>query len=202
MNCLQRGQWLMRSPITHLHTGKPAKPSRIWSAWRSAMTTLSLSVSLSTLLLISGCTGMVKAPPASSATLSTPTEMHAILAVSAAAIPGEQFNVFFPQSIEGFERIYTQEKPGFSEVKLKQNGVEIAKLAITDMVGTPEAAQKFTQSTFEIAGFPAILIGKKQTALLINDRFQVKVISVSENFSATDRQTWLEKFDLTGLANL
>ena len=63
------------------------------------------------------------------------------------ATQGSQFNKFFPKSSDGYERVYTQEKKGFSQAVLKQEGKEIAKLSISDTVGNEIAKKKFEQSS-------------------------------------------------------
>ncbi|PLZ86687.1 hypothetical protein CI593_18180, partial [Fischerella thermalis CCMEE 5194] len=103
---------------------------------------------------------------------------------------------------DGYERVYTQEKKGFAEAKLKKDGQELAMLAISDTKSIPTAAAKFANSSKQIAGYPAVEIGNTQTAILVNNRYQVKVLSRSPSFTASDRETWLKKFDLNGLAQL
>jgi hypothetical protein len=36
----------------------------------------------------------------------------------------------------------------------------------------------------------------------VGDRYQVKVLSRDQAFTASDREAWLQKFDLNGLNNL
>ncbi len=115
---------------------------------------------------------------------------------------GSSFNKFFPKSGEGYDRVYTQEKKGFAEAKLKKDGKDLAVMAISDTLNTPNAAAKFQQSTAKIGGFPSVQQGSTATAVLVADRYQVKVLSRDPSFSASDRQTWLEKFDLKGLSRL
>ncbi len=115
---------------------------------------------------------------------------------------GGSFNKFFPPSGGGYERVYTQEKKGFAEAKLKKNGKEMAVLAISDILNNPSAAKKFEKSSQKIGGYPAVSQGKTGTAVLVGDRFQVKVLSRDSSFSEGDRQAWLEKFDLKGLSKL
>lgn len=115
---------------------------------------------------------------------------------------GSSFNKFFPKSGDGYDRVYTQEKKGFSEAKLKKDGKDLAVMAISDTLNTPTAAAKFQQSTAKIGGFPSVQQGSTATAVLVADRYQVKVLSRDPSFSASDRQTWLEKFDLKGLSRL
>jgi hypothetical protein len=168
-----------------------------------SLRTATLALFLSLTLVVTGCAS--KAPVSSNtapSTISTPTEIQKTDAVSDAALPGSAFNAFFPEAQGGFERVYTQEKDGFAEAKLKQDGAEVAKLAISDTISTPAAAQKFANVSETIAGYPSMSIGSKQTALLVNNRFQVKVISVADSFTADDRSAWLQKFDLNGLSGL
>ncbi len=110
--------------------------------------------------------------------------------------------ISFPPSGGGYERVYTQEKKGFAEAKLKKDGKEVAVLAISDILNNPSAAKKFEKSSQKIKGYPAVSQGKTGTAVLVGDRFQVKVLSRDSSFSEGDRQTWLEKFDLNGLSKV
>ena len=115
---------------------------------------------------------------------------------------GGSFNKFFPPSGGGYERVYSQEKKGFAEAKLKKDGKEVAILAISDTLNNPSAAKKFEKSTRSIGGYPAVSQGSTGTAVLVGARFQVKVLSRDSTFSESDRQAWLEKFDLNGLSQL
>lgn len=121
---------------------------------------------------------------------------------SAKPFPGGAFNRFFPAAGDGFERVAAQEKEGFAEYKLKKDGKDVAMLAISDTVTNPEAAQKFQSSTKQIGGYPAIEQGTTATAVLVDNRFQVKVLSRNPSFTKNDREAWLQKFDLRGLAGL
>ncbi|MBE9042210.1 hypothetical protein IQ235_15635 [Oscillatoriales cyanobacterium LEGE 11467] len=150
---------------------------------------------LSAVLLVTGCS-TTTAPPASSSS-SAPSET-----VSTQVLPGSEFNKFFPSASGEFDRVYTQEKEGFAEAKLKQNGNDVAMLAISDTASTPAAVQKYQQSRKSIAGYPAVEVGSTQTAILVAERFQVKAISRDSSFTGTDREAWLQKFDLNGLARL
>jgi hypothetical protein len=150
---------------------------------------------LSAMLWVSGCSS-----PTSTA--NPPSAPANGAAVSSQAISGSQFNKFFPAGGNGFERVYTQEKDGFAEAKLKKDGQDLAMLAISDTISLPAAAQKFQQSSKQISGYPALEVGSTQTALLVANRFQVKAISRDPNFTPADRETWLQKFDLNGLARL
>jgi hypothetical protein len=72
---------------------------------------------------------------------------------------------------------------------------------ISDTSSTPGTASKFANSTKKIGGYPAVEMGKTQTSVLVN-KYQVKVISKSPTFTASDRAAWIEKFNLSGLASL
>lgn len=123
-------------------------------------------------------------------------------ATSAEAVAGGEFNKFFPESEGDYSVVYTQEKSGFAEAVLKENGEDVATLAVFDTASNPEAAEKYAESADEVGGYPAVAVGDNGTAILVADRFQVQVRSEDEEFAESDRAEWLEAFDLTGLAAL
>lgn len=75
-------------------------------------------------------------------------------------------------------------------------------LTINDTVSLPAAAEKYASSSSTIAGYPAVDQGTTATGLLVNSRYQVKVLSRDPSFTQADRVAWLQKFDLQGLAQL
>lgn len=122
-------------------------------------------------------------------------------AVVDTAQSGGKFNRYFPDSNNEYERVYSQEKKGFAQAKLKKDGEDVAVLSISDVMDSPtNSASKFDESTETISGYPAITQGKTATSILVADRYQVKVRSKS--LSPSDREKWLGKFDLRGLSNL
>lgn len=123
-------------------------------------------------------------------------------AVDKQATEGAKFNQFFPSSSGGYERVFTQEKSGFVQAKLKQNGKEVAQLSIFDTISNKTAADEFSQATEKIKGYPSLEKGSKTTAVLVNNRFQVKITSTDSSFTKDDRIAWLEKFNLDGLAKV
>ncbi|GBE74385.1 hypothetical protein myaer87_16120 [Microcystis aeruginosa NIES-87] len=153
---------------------------------------------LATLLLVTSC---AKAPSQFDQAQQESTARGAA-AVVKESTSGGSFNQFFPPSGGGYERVYTQEKKGFAEAKLKQEGKVLAMLAISDISNNPAAANKFQDSQTTIKGFPSVEQGTTATAVLVNNRYQVKVLSRDTDFTASDRQAWLAKFDLDGLAKL
>ena len=115
---------------------------------------------------------------------------------------GGTFNRYFPDSGNGYERVYTQEKKGFAQAKLKQDGKEIAILSISDVLNNPSTVNKFQDSSSKVNGFPVINQGSTGTAVLVGDRYQVKIRSKDSAFTESDRTKWLKKFDLRGLSKL
>lgn len=122
-------------------------------------------------------------------------------AVADDAKKGGSFNKFFPKSGNGYAVVPAQEKKGFAEYKLNQGGKNVAMLSINDASDTPAAA-KYKQSTFRVAGYPAVDQGQTATGILVGDRYQVKALSRDPSFTKQDRITWLQKFDLNGLSKL
>ena len=153
---------------------------------------------LAVLLLVTSC---AKAPSQFDQAQQESTARGAAAVVKESP-SGGSFNRFFPPSGGGYERVYTQEKKGFAEAKLKQDGKVLAMLAISDISNNPAAANKFQDSQTTIKGFPSVEQGSTASAVLVNNRYQVKVLSREPDFAASDRQAWLAKFDLDGLAKL
>jgi hypothetical protein len=165
--------------------------------WRKILAPILISV----LLLVSACAP--QPPSRFEQAQKESTKRGAQPAVAKDATKGGEFNKFFPKSGGGYDRVFTQEKKGFAEAKLKKNGKDVAMLAISDTKSTPSAAAKFQTSTKKIAGYPSVTVGASQTAVLVDGRYQVKVLSRDlVNFKEKDREAWLQKFDLAGLARL
>ncbi len=115
---------------------------------------------------------------------------------------GSAFNRYFPDSADGYERVYSQEKKGFAQAKLKQDGKEIAIMSISDVLNNPSTVEKFQESSSQINGYPEVSQGSTGTAVLVNNRYQVKIRSKDSSFSQSDREKWLKRFDLRGLSKL
>ena len=117
-------------------------------------------------------------------------------------VNGTAFNRLFPTPGPGEQLIFTQEKRGFSEAKLKQGDQTTALLAISDTITAPEARDKFTSSTERLQGWPLAEQGGQASALLVVDRFQVKVIGQGAGLDMQQRHDLLEAFQLQKLAAL
>lgn len=116
---------------------------------------------------------------------------------------GSAFNKFLPDGKgTDYDRTFTQEKEGFAEIKLSLKGTEMAKISISDTVTNLSARNKFEGVTELVNGFPFIVEGKNSSAVLVGDRYQVKVMSRDTAFTAADRKDWLAEVDLKGLAKL
>jgi hypothetical protein len=121
---------------------------------------------------------------------------------TAEVVNGSAFNRLFPAPEAGQELVFTQEKRGFSEARLKQSGSALALLAISDTATAPEARGKFAGSSSAIEGWPLVEQGSQASALLVAERFQVKVIGQGEGLDPDQRHELLEAFDLKGLSAL
>ncbi|BAY98096.1 hypothetical protein NIES37_20440 [Tolypothrix tenuis PCC 7101] len=154
---------------------------------------------ISVLLLTSACSA--KTPGRFDQAQQESSRQRSGQAVAKNATQGSKLNKFFPSGGDGYQRVYTQEKKGFSEANLKKGGKVVAQLAISDTTSTPTAAAKFSNSSKKVAGYPAVTLGNTQTSILVG-KYQVKAISKDPTFTASDREAWLEKFDLNGLARL
>ena len=117
-------------------------------------------------------------------------------------VNGTAFNRLFPTPGPGEQLIFTQEKRGFSEAKLKQGDQTTALLAISDTITAPEAKGKFAASTERLQGWPLAEQGGQASALLVADRFQVKVIGQGAGLDLQQRHDLLAAFQLQKLAAL
>ena len=158
-----------------------------------------VAFALGTLLLITSC---AQQPPSRFEGAQQASTSKGATAVVKESESGSSFNRYFPGDGGGYKRIYTQEKKGFAQAKLTKDGKEVAILSISDTLNNPSAKDKFKESTEQIGGYPAINQGSNSTALLVGDRFQVKVRSKDDSFDDSDRRDWLSKFDLRGLSQL
>jgi hypothetical protein len=154
---------------------------------------------LSLLLFVTACSSQ---PSRYSEVQKDTTRWGAPGAVAKGAEKGGTFNKFFPGATGGYEVVPAQEKKGFAEYKLNKEGKTVAVMSINDTAGLPTAAAKYQNSTQTVAGYPSVEQGTTTTGLLVNDRYQVKVLSRDPEFTQEDRVAWLQKFDLRGLAKL
>ena len=129
------------------------------------------------------------------------TESGAV-AVSKDAVKGGELNRYFPENEGDYKIVYVQEKRGFAQAKLQEDGQELALMSISDVANNPTAADKFKESKETIKTYPVVNQGSKATAVLVRDRYQVKIVSRSDSFDEAARKEWLEKFDLDTLAQL
>jgi hypothetical protein len=115
-------------------------------------------------------------------------------------VKGAVLNAVFPTSGAEGTVVFTAEKEGYAEANLNDgSGNKIAMLAVGDLSQDPEAKTKFAAATDTINGSPVITVGKNQSAMLVNNKFQVKCSSTT--LDAAARRAWLEKFDLKALAS-
>lgn len=171
----------------------------VFRRWQKILAPLLISV----LLLVSACGGSTTVNPGYDQAQKESTSrsgQRETRQQNKQEVSGGEFNKFFPQSGGGFDRVFTQEKRGFAQAKLKQNGQEVATLSINDVAGDSSAVQNFQNTTQKIGGYPVRAKGQNATELLVNNRFKVQVSS--KTLSQSDREAWLQKFDLNGLARL
>ncbi|MEM7726753.1 MAG: hypothetical protein AAF208_10330 [Cyanobacteria bacterium P01_A01_bin.45] len=157
---------------------------------------------LSLVLLTTGCA--TKAPGRFDQAQKESSSQRSGQAIAKDSTQGSEFNKFFPGNSDGYKRVYTQEKKGFSAANLKKDGKVLAVLSVNDtqgVKGTSNPAAKYQSASKQISGYPAIERGK-QTSVLVSDRYQVKVQSKDDAFSPSDREAWIQKFNLNGLSKL
>lgn len=167
----------------------------IFARWLRVLAPIFLSL----LLFVTAC---AKEPSRYADVQKETTRRGAPAAVAKTAEQGSRFNQFFPNPTGTYDVVPTQEKKGFAEYKLLKDGKSVAMLSISDTSSLPTAAVKYQNSAESIAGYPAADQGMTTTGILVNNRYQVKVLSRDPEFTKEDRVSWLQKFDLRGLAKL
>jgi hypothetical protein len=139
--------------------------------------------------------GGQRTAPASSGAVAT-------TALPAKPVPGGALNKFFPNDSDGYDRVFTQEKNGFAMANLNKGGKTVATLSINDCAALPSTRDKFKSAGRSVRGNPATNDGMSGIAMLVGDRYQVKIRATNGALSDAEMQAWLEKFDLNGLAGL
>jgi len=165
---------------------------------RNTVGKLSAALLLATWLFLTSCGSE---PPSRFEQAQQQSTQKGASAVVKESEQGSELNQFFPGNSGDYKVVYSQEKKGFAQAKLKQNGKEVALMSISDVLNNPQAKDKFQQSTEKIGGYPAVTSTSKGTAVLAGG-FQVKILSQDPSFTESDRKTWLAKFNLNGIAGL
>lgn len=117
-------------------------------------------------------------------------------------VNGTALNRLFPEPQVGEKLVFTQEKRGFSQARLKQGDEVRALLSISDVTSSPASRAKFSGSGSSLAGWPLVEQGDQSSALLVADRFQVKVLGQGAGLSPDERHELLGAFNLQALAAL
>ena len=169
------------------------------------MSLLTSLIACSLFFGLTGCnTGKPDAPaPPPVFSAPTPRPVGNIKpAATGNVVEGAALNKIFPPAGGGYKVTYTQEKKGFAQAEVTQDGKKLATLSISDTLANPEAKAKFAASGTPVAGYPSAHVGAQGTAVLVGDRFQVQVRSLSPAMNAAGREAWLQKFNLDALKRL
>jgi hypothetical protein len=158
-------------------------------------------LSLLILLVVLPACGKEAATPSPVVAQEQPTALMAQPAAGA-ALPAGALGPFFPQSGSGFMVEPVQEQPGYAEASLKMELTEVARLSIRDTAQDPATVAAFNNSAAQVGGYPMLETGTGGTAILVGNRFLVGVQAVAPDFAQTDREYWLQQFNLAGLAGL
>ncbi len=114
---------------------------------------------------------------------------------------GGALNKFFPaDGADGYARVFTQEKDGFAEAKLRKDDKDVATASIADTRTNEDAKKKFEGVSEKVGRFPVVKVGGNQSSVLVAERYQVKISSTTLDHEA--RKALLAKFDLEGLSKL
>ncbi len=118
------------------------------------------------------------------------------------ALHGKEFNKYFPQNEGDFKFIFTQEKKGFSLAHLSYQGSVVATVSISDAAANPSTIEKYHNAKGTLVRYPIVENGTKGTSVLVERRFQIHIRSKVDDFTSEHRESVIENFDYTGLAEL
>lgn len=158
---------------------------------------------VTSLLLTVGCN---EAPPtAQQQTQQQPTttvKEEAQPPVAADSAESGKFDPFFPKPEDGYDIVFQPENPGYAQASLHGEGdKELAVFSIFDTEKSPIVLARFGRSEQKI-GEHTVLSEERSLSALIAERYHVQVRSVAPDFGEAERQAWLEKFDLAGIAKM
>ncbi|WP_338768610.1 hypothetical protein WAF17_08155 [Bernardetia sp. ABR2-2B] len=157
---------------------------------------------LSSLFLFS-CGGKKKTNTETTTTTTTKTDNSSTATETMPEeVEGGALNKFFPKEEGAYKVTYNQEKDGFVQASLEQDGKEVATLAVSDLSTNLDTKAKYEKSTMKVANYPALKKGSKGHTILVGDRYQVSIRSKDDSFDEKMRMAWFEKFDLSGLSKL
>lgn len=116
-------------------------------------------------------------------------------------VEGGALNTYFPKPQGDFDIIFTQEKDGFVQAVLKEKNEQVATFSVADMASNPDGIKKYAKATEKLDTYP-MTSRSKADMILVGEKYQVSVQSDKDNFTKEMRQTWLKRFNLSGLAAL
>lgn len=149
-------------------------------------------------LVIAGCKKDPPPPaPAAAAALAVDAGFDAapVVAKPLTLKSAADLEAAFPvDGVLGTKRTVTQEKPGFAEAKYQQGAKDIAVVSINDTLNDPAAKGKFSNAAEKVDRLPLVTIGKTQSEILVNDRYEVSV--TSPTLDSKGRKIWLAHVNL------
>lgn len=123
-------------------------------------------------------------------------------AVSEDSVEGSAFNRFFPQVEKPWDMVFKQEKTGFAQASLQNDGREVAVLSVSDTKNNPSAADKYRTTEAKLGDLPRAEIDADTTGVLVGDRYQVQIRSMDPSFGPKEREEWLSKFNLEAIGRI
>jgi hypothetical protein len=130
------------------------------------------------------------------------TSSESGVAVSEQSVAGAEFNRFFPDAQDPWDIVFKQEKTGFAQASLQNEGREMAMLSVSDTSNNPAARDKYRNAIATLNELPRAEIDADTTGVLAGDRYQVQVRSLDPAFGPEEREEWLARFDLEAIGRI
>jgi len=118
----------------------------------------------------------------------------------ASVISGDELNHFFPKLNENYHLEFSQEKAGFSLAYLLSENKIVARLSISDTNGYLKARDKYLTTEEKILTYPAVSKQLNGRSILLNNRLQINVTPITDEFTLANVEKWIKMFNLDGLS--
>jgi len=119
-------------------------------------------------------------------------------------VPAAELKKAVPRLPAPFQPVLFLERPGTVTYHVRKGGSLAATLSVRDLSGKDSVRRGLFQGAGqEVQGYPAVPTSMGGgLAVLVGDRFQVEVVSLSPSVGQKRRDAWLDAFDYARLAAL
>ncbi|PWJ40926.1 hypothetical protein [Sediminitomix flava] len=128
---------------------------------------------------------------------------HIIFSNDPDVIDGKLLQEAFPDSLPKFQIYVTHSAVGMVKAKvINDSSKVIASSSIIDLLNHKNEISRFKKSELSFEDYPLLIKGQNSIAILVADRFQVQIKSLSQSFNDDRIKERFKQFDLEKLKAL